>query len=165
MSLLRKASTPIAPESARLLREAMRARRKGFSQVANELAMRSFEQKGMEPTIWKSGERQAMADLKTSLANAEIQKSQEAAQMQNEGRKSFANQIKKTAKENPEEAYGIAQQEAPKYGVTSSQLANFFERNKLPVKLNLYRPDEVKKTESKVQGASGIQGANGLSRK
>jgi hypothetical protein len=149
MSLLRKASTPIAPESARLLREARRARRQGFSKVADELAMQSFEQKSKEPTIWRSGERQAMADLKQGLAQAEFKKAQENATQQIAGRQVLADQIKQKAARGDEDTFDYASQEAPKYGVTAGALADFFQRNKL----NYGRPT------AKVEGGSGVQGA------
>jgi len=149
MSLLRKASTPIAPESARLLREARRARRQGFSKVADALAMQSFEQKSKEPTIWRSGERQAMADLKQGLAQAEFKKAQEIATQQIAGRQVLADQIKQKAARGDEDTFDYASQEAPKYGVTAGALADFFQRNKL----NYGRPT------AKVEGASGVQGA------
>ena len=109
----------------------MRARRKGFVQVANELAMRSFDQKLKEPNIWRDGERQAMADLKEGLAQAEINKAQKAASQQVAGRRAFAEDIKNKAKRGDEDTYEWASQESGKYGVNAGQLANFFERNKL----------------------------------
>jgi hypothetical protein len=154
MSLLRKPAQLIAPESARLLREARRARRQGFSKVADELAMQSFEQKSKEPTIWRSGERQAMADLKQGLAQAEFKKAQENATQQIAGRQVLADQIKQKAARGDEDTFDYASQEAPKYGVTAGALADFFQRNKL----NYGRPT------AKVEGASGVQGAGGLKR-
>ena len=131
MSLLSKPATPIAPESARLLREARRARRQGFSKVAEELAMQGLAQKLKEPNIWRDGQRQAMADLKEGLAQAEINKAREAASQQVAGRKAFADDIKDKAKRGDEDTYDWASQESGKYGVNAGQLANFFDRNNL----------------------------------
>ena len=130
MSLFRSAR-PIAPESARLFREARSAKRKGFDKVAEELAAQGFAQKSMEPSIWKSGERQAMADLKQSLANTEIQKAQENDKQQLAGRIMFADELKKKAAQGDQDTWDYAKQESSKYGVTPSALASFFQRNKM----------------------------------
>jgi hypothetical protein len=169
MSLLRKPARPVAPESARLLREARRARRLGYRNVAEKLAEQSFAVKGTEPTIWRSEDREAVANIREQAAEEEVAAAQRAAQQQKSGRKAFANQILKGSKENPDETYEIAKQEAPKYGVSPSALASFFERNKLPVKQNLDKYDTYEKrrnrSSSGVEGASGIEGAYGLTRK
>ena len=163
MSLLSKPARPIASESARLLREARRARRLGYRNVAEKLAEQSFAVKGTEPTIWRSEDREAVADIREQAAEEEVAAAQRAAQQQKSGRKAFANQILKSSKENPDETYEIAKQEAPKYGVSASALASFFERNKLPVKQSLTEYEEPEKKQKRpapgVQGASGIQGA------
>lgn len=143
MSLLSKPARPIAPESARLLREAMRARRKGFRNVADELAARSFATKLNEPTIWRKEDREAMADLKTSLTNVEAQKNQENTEQQIADRIAFADELKQKAAQGEENVYDYAKQEAPKYGVSVGALANFFQRNKMP-----YKTSKIKKASS-----------------
>ena len=152
MSSLSKPATPIAPESARLLREARRAKRMGFERTAEELAMQGFAQKGMEPNIWRSGQRQAMADLKQGLAQAEIKKNQENTAEQLAGRQFLADQIKQKAASGDEDTFDFASQEAPKYGVSPGALASFFQRNKL----------KYGRPTAKVEGASGVQGAGGV---
>lgn len=163
MSLLSKPARPIASESARLLREARRAKRLGYRNVAEKLAEQSFAVKGMEPSVWKSEDREAVEDIREKAAEEEVAAAQRATQEQKAGRRAFANQILKSAKENPDETYEIAKQEAPKYGVSPSALANFFERNKLPVKQRMSEYEEPEKKQKRpasgVQGASGIQGA------
>lgn len=154
MSSLSKPATPIAPESARLLREARRAKRMGFERTAEELAMQGFAQKGMEPNIWRSGERQAMADLRTGLQNAEIQKNKENDAQQLAGRITLADQIKQKAASGDEDTFDFASQEAPKYGVSPGALASFFQRNKL----------QYGRPTAKVESVTGPQGAGGLKR-
>lgn len=140
---------PIAPESARLLREARRAQRKGFNRAAEELALQGYAAKLGEPTIGKAEDRMQMQDLKEKLSSQRLAAGQAEAQQQMAGRRAFAEQIKGMAASNPEEAYGFASQEAPKYGVTPSALASFFERNKLPVKPAWWAPKEDKTKERK----------------
>jgi hypothetical protein len=179
MSLLSKSARPVAPESARLLREARRARRMGYRDVANKLAEASFIQKGTEPSIGRSEDRNAFADIKEAAAEEEVRAAQDAAAQQFAGRKTFAKGIKEAAEEQGgDDAYNWARQEAPKYGVTAGALANFFERNKIKYKRTAETPVTVVTGEMKraidlpggrttgVQGASGTQGATGgLARK
>ena len=172
MSALSKPARPIASESVRLLREAKRARRMGFRDVANKLAEASFIQKGNEPSIGRSEDRNVLADIREAAAEAEVQAAQAAEAQQLAGRKAFASGIKEAAKEQGgDEAYNWARQEAPKYGVTAGALANFFERNKIKYKRTPETPvitGEMKRAidlpggrTTGVQGASGTQGATG----
>ena len=152
MSSLRKPAQLIAPESARLLREARRAKRMGFDRAAEELAMQGFAQKGTEPSIWKSGQRQDMADLKQSLENTEIQKAQENDKQQLAGRIMFADELKKKAAQGDQDTWDYAKQESSKYGVTPSALASFFQRNKMA-----YNPSKAVRPE--VLAAQGLVNA------
>lgn len=173
MSALSKPARPIASESVRLLREAKRARRMGFRDVANKLAEASFIQKGNEPSIGRSEDRNVLADIREAAAEQEVRSAQDAAAEQLAGRKTFASGIKEAAKEQGgDEAYNWARQEAPKYGVTAAALANFFERNKIKYKRTPETPvitGEIKRAidlpGARVVGATGTQGAYGLARK
>ena len=173
MSALSKPARPIASESVRLLREAKRARRMGFRDVANKLAEASFIQKGTEPSIGRAESRDKFADIKEAAAEAEVQAAQDAEAQQLAGRKTFASGITEAAKEQGgDEAYNWARQEAPKYGVTAGALANFFERNKIKYKRTPETPvitGEIKRAidlpGARVVGATGTQGAYGLARK
>lgn len=173
MSALSKPARPIASESVRLLREAKRARRMGFRDVANKLAEASFIQKGNEPSIGRAESRDKFADIKEAAAEADVQAAQAAEAQQLAGRKAFASGIKEAAKEQGgDEAYNWARQEAPKYGVTAGALANFFERNKIKYKRTPETPvitGELKRAidlpGARVVGATGTQGAYGLARK
>jgi hypothetical protein len=151
----------------------------GYRDVANKLAEASFIQKGTEPSIGRSEDRNAMADIREAAAEAEVQAAQDAEAQQRAGRKTFASGIKEAAEEQGgDDAYNWARQEAPKYGVTAGALANFFERNKIKYKRTAETPVTVVTGEMKraidlpggrttgVQGASGTQGATGgLARK
>lgn len=114
------------------MREARRARRMGFDKVAEELAGASVTQKLTEPNIMRAEDRVAMQDIQAGAQEAAVAKRQEDAQQQLAGRVGFASELKQRAAGNDENLFGYAKMEAPKYGVTPSALASFFERNKLP---------------------------------
>jgi len=123
----------IAPESRRLLREARRMKREGFGQAASDLASASAQQKTMEPTISTFDDRNAARNISAQLQQADVQSRQAAGQEALQGRIGFAGSIEERAKnlQPGENLYEKTLTEAPKFGVTPSQLTSFFKKKNL----------------------------------
>jgi len=121
---------PIAPESRRLLREARRMQRGGFTQAAGALAGASAEQKLKEPSIGYSKDRLYARQLESDLQGSQMAQEGRDQKAVLEGRIGFAQSILERSKEptSGENLYEKTLAEAPKFGVSHAQLAGFFKR-------------------------------------
>lgn len=130
MSLMSQSTGPIAPESRRLLREARRMQRGGFTQAAGALAGASAEQKLKEPSIGSSKDRLYARQLGSALQGSQMAQEGKDQQAALEGRIGFAQSILERSKEPMpgENLYEKTLAEAPKFGVSPAQLVGFFKR-------------------------------------
>lgn len=127
------AGGPISTESGALMRDARRLRRLGFGRAAEQAAAQSVATKQQERAFGNIGGARKLREFQAGLARTEAQAAEKLGQEQLAGRQAFAQELRGMAKAEPSKAYTYAQEQAGKYGLSQSQIASFFGRERLPM--------------------------------
>lgn len=125
------AGGPIGSESGAMLRDARKLRRMGFGRAAEQAAAGAIAMRQQERAFGNIGGARKMREFQAGLARAEGTAAGKLGQEQLAGRQAFAGEIRDIAKTDKAAARTYAEENAPKYGVSQSQLATFFGRERL----------------------------------
>lgn len=130
MSLLSQDPRKIAGMSQTLLREARRAKRAGYGQLANQLAEAGTERKIQEKL---AGGAQKLEQREAAVGDLMAREASNLNRQQLAGRQAFAKELRDMAKSGPAgtNVLGYAQSQGAKYGLSASQISSFFDREKL----------------------------------